>query len=214
MAATDAELYARWTEGEREAGDELLARHLPRVRRFFAYKVTARSDAEDLVGKTLEVCAKTLGRARPDAPFTTFLFAVARNVLRDYIKARSRRANKEVDDIDVLALADLGPSPSVVVAEREEQRLLLEALRSIPLNYQIVLELAYFEGMSRSEIAQLLDRPQGTVASQLRLGRTRLDQSLMALADSQEVLESTMTDLAMWARALRTSLDAGQEQHA
>ena len=208
MHSSDAELYEQWVAGDRGAGDRLLRRHIAPIRRFFAYKVTAPSDAEDLVAKTLEVTARRLGVLRADASFGGFLFAVARNVLRDYLKTRAR--SRTDIDADVLSIADLGPSPSCIVGEREEQRLLLEALRSIPLNYQIVLELSYFEGLSRTEIAELLERPPGTIASQLRLGRNRLDQRLLALAKSPAILESTMTDVRKWALELRMSLDTSR----
>ena len=63
---------------------------------------------------------------------------------------------------------------SAEAAQHEEQRLLLEALRRIPLDLQIAIELHYWEGMSGPDLAQVLDIPEGTVRSRLRRAREPL----------------------------------------
>ncbi len=202
-AAPDRQLYELWREGRRDAGGRLLERHIPRVRRFFTYNVT-RDEADDLLSKTLEIVAKRASAVDAADQFGAFLYGVARNVLRDHVKAGRRR--RSAPESTLSSLVDPTPSPLENRVCREEERLLLEALRSLSLEHQAVLELSYFEELSRSEIAELLQLPPGTVASRLRLGRNQLGQHLLRLQGSEVALESTLSDVRFWARSLRASL--------
>jgi RNA polymerase sigma-70 factor (ECF subfamily) len=196
--ATDFELLKAWREGDRQAGDELFMRHFDSLYRFFARKVTG--DVEDLVQKTFLACVEGQETFRQDASFRTFLFAIARNLLYRYWRSRSRSG--EVD-FTVTSLQDLGPSPSLAIKARQEQRLLLEGLRRIPLDLQIALELHYWEGMSGPDIAVVLDVPEGTVRSRLRRGREVLIEKIGELAQSAEVLQATTCNLDRWAESLK-----------
>jgi RNA polymerase sigma factor (sigma-70 family) len=207
--ADDSKLYARWATGDREAGGHLIDRYLGQLGRFFSNKVVASPDTEDLVALTFEVCAKNLGKFRGESSFRTYLYGIARNVLRDYVKKRGRRPSEV--DFRVTRVVDLGPSPSVILGERKEQALLLAAMRAIPLELQIVLELSFFEEMTQAQIAEVLDLPPGTVASRIRRGKTLLFEQIEALADTPQLLESTMHGLRDWARSIREHLDARDE---
>ena len=210
---TDDELYAAWEAGDRDAGSRLVDRHLEGVGRFFANKVANPADTEELVGETFEVCAKTLGRFGRNSAFRTYLFGIARNVLRDYIKKKGRRPKEGDVDFHVTSIRDLAPSASVIVGEHKEQALLLEALRAIPLAYQMVIELSFFEGMTQAEIGQVLQMPPGTVASRIRKGKSLLFAQIERLADSPGVLESTMHGLADWAASIQAQLRDDDKTH-
>ena len=93
-------------------------------------------------------------------------------------------------------------------ARRRDQELLLQALRSIPVDLQIALELHYWEGMRGPELAAVLDIPEGTVRSRLRRGKQLLGEKMVEIGASEEQLETTMTNLDGWARALRDWLAA------
>ena len=88
-ALSDEILLARWREGEARAGAVLIARHHESLARFFLTK--AGTDGEDLVQATfLGLLGGGLERFRGEASFRTFLFAIARNKLLEYIRARVR----------------------------------------------------------------------------------------------------------------------------
>ena len=147
--------------------------------------------------------AAGLDRFRAESSVRTYLFAIAHNVLREYLRKRDKEAGRAAP---LHSVADLGPSPSIVLAEHEQQRLLLHALRALPFDDQVVLELSFFEDMSRAQIAEVTGMPAGTVAGRLRRAKTQLQTQLEKLASDPAVLASTTTDLAHWAQSLREAL--------
>jgi RNA polymerase sigma-70 factor (ECF subfamily) len=204
MDDSDEELYRRWAEGEVRSGSRLVDRYLGAMSRFFANKVTQSGDVEDLVGRTFELCVRSLGRFERASSFRTYLYGIARKVLRDYIKKKSRQP--AAVDFETTMLRDLGPSASIVAGAKAEQRLLVEALRSIPIEYQIAIELSFFEELTRREMAEILELPPGTVASRIRRAQTLLHEAMEAAAASPEILRSTRRGLESWIRAVRGQL--------
>lgn len=202
MPSTDQELLAAWREGDRRAGGELIDRHFKSLYRFFANKVGRPDEAEDLVQRTFTGAVSGLVRFRSDASVRTWLFAIARNVLRQWAEERARKRGREVA-MATASVADLGVGPSTLIGQHREQRLLLEALRRIPLESQLALELAYWEQLTAREIGEVLDCPEGTARSRLRKAKQELRASLDALARTREELESTVNGLEDWARELR-----------
>lgn len=202
--ATDRELLERWAAGRSEAGEELFSRYFRPVCGFFANKVGTDVLLEDLVQRTFVACVEARARYRGDATFSTFLFGIAANVLREHYRELHRGQRLEdmdAEDMERMAVADLVPSPSLVVAERASDRLLLEALRHIPLWSQIIVEAHYWEGLTTAQLAQMLDIPQGTAKSRLRRARELL---LAAVREAEgSGVETTQTDLDEWAAKLR-----------
>ena len=203
--ASDEQVYAAWASGDLRAGGVLVDRYLGPMTRFFANKVSDRSVADDLVSETMKSCASSLGRFRGESSFRTYIYGIARNVLRTHIRKVGRMQNDP--DLTVTAMKDVGPSASSVVGRKREHRLLLEALRSIPVDLQMILELSYFEDMSRRQIAETLDMPQGSVATKMARARKLLRQEMEAMAESTAVLESTVAGLDNWAHAVRKLMD-------
>src|SRR5262249_11744072 len=95
-------------------------------------------------------------------------------------------------DLSITSLADLRTSPSQRVARNEEEQLLVAALRRIPLEYQIALELAYWESLSGPEIAAVLEIPENTVRSRLSRARQALREQIELLASSPAVRDQTL----------------------
>ncbi|MCA9710278.1 MAG: sigma-70 family RNA polymerase sigma factor [Myxococcales bacterium] len=203
---SDAELVAAFREGDTRAGNTLVDRYYGRVLGFFRNKVPTH--ASDLAQRTFLGCFDGLGRMRSDDNFRRFLFAVACNQLRKHYDT-SRREGERIDYGSVSS-ADLDPSPSRIAASHQEQQALLEALRRIPLDYQIVLELHFWEDMTAPEIATTLELALGTAKTRIRRGRQLLEQALAEQALAPGVRESTIGDLDGWARQLRDQVRAGQ----
>jgi RNA polymerase sigma-70 factor (ECF subfamily) len=208
--SSDVELLTRWRAGDREAGEMLFERYYQHVERFFVNKVGA--EIRDLVQDTFAALVKNQARVEEGRRFRSYLFSVAYHVLNDHLRDKYRRAAHEEVDIAELSSQALSPSPSTALAERDEQRLLLEGLRRIPLADQSLLELFYWEDLTTTDIAAILDIPRGTVKSRLKSARERLEQALRQLSDSDEVLASTLSGLETWARQCRVLLGRANEE--
>jgi len=147
--------------------------------------------------------ADRIGRFRGQSSFRTYLFGVAHNVLRSHL--RKRRREGERFEPGVTSVFDLGLSPTTLIAQRKEQLLVLQALRRVPLDHQVVLELYYWEAMTAKELAEVLEIPEGTVRGRIRRAKQLLEEQLAKLAETDD-LESTMSNLDNWARSLRAKV--------
>lgn len=192
--AADLELLDAWRGGDDAAGEALFDRHFEAVYRFFCNKVGR--DVDDLVQQTFLGCLEARERLRGDASFRTFVFAVARKQLLRYREGRYRgHAGPDFQDSRV---ADLEASPTQLVVEHEEQALLLRALRRLPLDLQIAVELFYWESLRGADLALVLDIPHGTVRSRLRRARELLRKEVEQLAEDAALVESTLGDFERW----------------
>lgn len=195
---TDRALLARWRSGDRSAGDVLFLRHFDSVYAFVRTKVT--DDVEDLVQRTFLALVQADLDASPIRSVRSWLLGTARHLLFSHWRARRSF------EPSASSLAELSPSPSSILVGRAEQRLLAGAIRRIPVDHQIVLELFYWEGMTGDEIAVCLGEPVGTIRSRLRRARELLEHALSEVAESPELLASTVGDLERWMLAMRDQL--------
>lgn len=200
--ATDTELLEAWRTGDAAAGESLFDRHFAAVTRFFRNKVGDRLD--DLVQTTFMTLLESPHGYRGEGSFRGYLFGVAYNVLRRYLRDLQR---DDRIDFGVTSVHEAGASPSAVLDARREHQRLLEALRRIPLEHQTLLELYYWESMSASTIAHVLDVPEGTVRTRLRRAKALLQEHLGRIIEDREQLESTLARLDDWARSIRNHLD-------
>jgi RNA polymerase sigma factor (sigma-70 family) len=198
----DRSLLAAWQAGDEASGAELFRRHYAAVLRFFRTKVGPA--APDLVQRTFLACLESRTRIASGS-FRSFVFGVARNVLLMHFRG-SRREREHLDFCECSA-ADLGASPTSLIGHEREAQQLLQALRSIPLEYQIVLELYYWEGLNSREIADTDGSPEATIRTRLRRAKQRLEQRLGELAMSPQAARETATNLELWARRLRDQLE-------
>ncbi len=196
LESNDAELLEAWRSGRSDAGEQLFRRHYDTIERFFVNKVGAERVA-DLVQETFVACVEARDRVADGSRFRAYLLTIAYRVFCRHLRSKYRTGANV--DLEVLSVAAVEASPSSVAARAEEQRLLLEGLRAIPVNYQVVLELHYWEQLSTNEIAEVLGVPPGTVRSRLRRGRDALSAAMASIARSPSLLESTLTRLEDWA---------------
>lgn len=201
----DFALLDQWGAGDRSAGNTLLQRHFDTVYRFFAGKIGDDGEVDDLIQRTFLACVEARETFRREAAFRTFLLAVARHELFGHFR-RSRTQEARSTPLGTMSVAELGSSARSVMVRREEERLLLCALREIPLDLQIAIELHYWEGLSTSELARVLEIPQGTVKSRLRRAREALHEAMARSARDSATLESTLSDFDRWAVEVRERL--------
>lgn len=194
--STDGELFAAWRDGDQSAGNKLLGRYFPLLYRFFRNK--AGPDTEDLIQQTFLTCVKQRQAFRGDCSFRTFLLRVARTRLYDFIRSRSRQPTA---DFGVTSVIDLGIGQSAEFARNEVQRAVALTLQALPVDFQVPLELHYWDELSGREISEILEIPEGTVRGRLRRGKELLKKGLekrlgeRAGVDLQACLDQTRDSL-------------------
>jgi RNA polymerase sigma-70 factor (ECF subfamily) len=167
--ASDGQLIARVGEGDRQAFETLYTRYARAVFGLALRRLGDREQAEDAVQETFTSVWRSAGSYRPDrGPGAPWLYTVARNAIVD--RARARR--------DVAADPPDAPSLEPGPAERAEAAwqafVVHRSFQSLPPHERAVLELAYWSGLSQSEIAEFLNIPLGTVKTRTRNGLARL----------------------------------------
>lgn len=201
MNPTDGELLERWRAGDSESGEALFERYYDILERFFVNKV---NDAvPDLVQETFTRCVQNHDKIR-DNQFRLYLFGIAYNVLHAHLRARYRGATPL--DMSQTSVYDVAPGPLTLIVRRREHRLLLEALRTISIDDQVVLELHYWENLTTDEIGEVLGIPAPTTRGRLQRARDKLGEVMQRLTESSQDLATTVASLEDWAKDCRDHL--------
>jgi RNA polymerase sigma-70 factor (ECF subfamily) len=167
--ATDAELLVRVADRDREAFELLYQRYVRSMLGLALRRLRDRQRAEDAVQETFAAVWRSAASYRPErGAAAPWLYAVARNAIIDRLRARNEPAAEAPD----LPSSEPGP------ADRAESSFLAwrvhRALEELPPKEREVIELAYWSGMSQSEVAEYLHIPLGTVKTRTRSALSRL----------------------------------------
>jgi len=202
----DSTLLSDWRAGDRASGLRLFRRHYPPIFRFFQSKLA--TEAEDLTHETFLACLEQGGQLREGASVRAYLFGIARHLLVDRFRRHHRRDARTDPLVD--SIAELVGSPGAVLDSNDSRRLLLLALRRLPIDLQIMVELYYWEEFSVRETAEVVGVPEGTVKSRLSRARRLLSEHIESMRDVPEALRSqTIQDMEQWAVRLRDMLSEG-----
>ncbi|HXG95049.1 MAG TPA: sigma-70 family RNA polymerase sigma factor [Blastocatellia bacterium] len=113
-----------------------------------------------------------------------WLLTIARSRAIDRLRAGKHEQNKEsLDNIAEVSSSSISPEDATVYSER--QRLVRAALDQLSPEQREVIELAYYGGLSHSEIALKLGQPLGTVKTRTRLGMIKLREMLRPVMEGQ-----------------------------
>ncbi len=207
----DNELLEAWRAGDRQAGSRLIGARSREITWFFRNKVFDEDDVPDLVSQTFLRCVSARDRFEGKTSFRRFMYAIAGNVLREYLRAKAKRAREQVD-FTAVCIRELQPrSLSSLHSEKRQVQALLEALREVSVDDQVVLELKYFEGMSARQLGDVLGIPEGTVRGRLARGLDRLRARVQTQLEEHGGSGSiTLDDIESWGRELRRLRGADQ----
>jgi RNA polymerase sigma-70 factor, ECF subfamily len=165
----DGELLLRVAAGERPAFEALYARYARPVYGFALRRLGDQGRAEDAVQETFASIWRSARTYRPErGPAAPWLYAVARNAIADRGRARGETP-ADVPD----APAD-EPTPLEHAEGAWLRWRLHRALDELPERERDVIALAYWRGLSQSEVAEALGLPLGTVKTRTRAALSRL----------------------------------------
>ena len=161
--------------GDREAFAAAYDRH-SRAALGLAVRMTgSREAAEEVVQETFVGLWRRADQFQASrGSLRTFVLGIARNRSIDALRRDAARVRTRASDLGVEHTHEAVDRTDVEVARRDEAASVRAALDSLPRLQRRVIELAYFAGLSHSEIALQLGLPIGTVKSRIRLGLGKL----------------------------------------
>jgi len=181
--AGDAALVGRMAGGDEQALGALYDRWSSVVQSLVQYIVRDPAEAEDVVEETFWQAWRQAGRYQAArGGVSTWLLTIARSRALDRLRALRRR---RAELVPLAELADVvaseAPTPAVAAELRERAAMVAGALRELPAEQRQALELAYFSGLSQSEIAERTGQPLGTIKTRMRLAMQKLRGRLAVL---------------------------------
>lgn len=185
LASQDARLVARVADGDAAALTTLYDRHGRTAFALARAMVGSASDAEDVVASTFTQLWQTASRfdsARGSV--AAWITTMTRSRALDLLRAQRRRTrlHERAATADAegfaLPLGGGGDTPDVDVERAEVAHAVRASLVALPAAQRQAIELAFFGGLSHSDIAAALDEPLGTVKTRIRSGMLKLRDTL------------------------------------
>lgn len=187
-------LVLRAQKGDIRAFEELVGAHIAQVRRFAQAFARDDSDAADLAQDALVKVYRSIGSYRFQSAFSTWLYAIIRNVFLDGARSRAGKERAlelpfDVRHIDITrpsAAEDMARADAQIEREQERQRV-WRALAEVQAEFRATLVLFDIEGLTYEEVAAIEGVPLGTVKSRLSRGREQLRRLLTTSTDVADV---------------------------
>ena len=183
--ADDADRLARVAAGDATELARLYDRHARSVYSMALRVLGYEADAEDVVQEVFAQVWRQADRySERRGTVIAWLLNMARTRAIDRLRARRARPDTGVatrqETLDDRAATTVDPVDALA-AERDAERV-RRALEQLPMLQRLALELAYFEGLTQTEIADRLEEPLGTVKTRIRLGLLKLRDALSGSA--------------------------------
>ncbi len=177
-------LQDTWVEGLRRQDPSVLRTVVEafndRLSAVVAGLLSDHQAVEDVVQETFVKAYQRIHKFHGRSSLYTWLYRIAVNGAKDYLKARRRRPARSLDDFAGRGALQAGSVPAIEGMAKREQRILLrEGIEALPDRFRRVLVLREIEGMSYQDIAEVLGLTLGTVESKIFRARKRLRAHMM-----------------------------------
>ena len=187
VAADDAQLVVRSLKQDHEAFGQLIDRHASRIITLAYRMVGDRAEAEDLAQEAFLTAFKALPTFRADAKFSTWLYRIAANKCKDWLRAK--RPGMGQQDVDIDELLDMQvadeQTPERLLSQQQVGRELEQAILRLPPLYREAFVLKHVEGLSYEEMEAILGVQGDTLKMRVYKGRLQLSRELAALNPAQ-----------------------------
>jgi RNA polymerase sigma-70 factor (ECF subfamily) len=184
MTSVDHNLAEKAARGDVEAFAQLVRSHSGLVYRV-ALRILGIEDAQDASQEVWIRVWRNVKSFRGESAFSTWLYKVTVNTcLSAHRKEKDREAREfgsELSHLPVVTGIEDDPESAALASERREE--LLRALRSVRAEHRAALVLRHMEGLSYTEVAEILEVPDGTAKGWVSRGRAAL---LVALSEEEE----------------------------
>jgi RNA polymerase sigma-70 factor (ECF subfamily) len=151
MAPDEQQLIQNALRGDKESFTTLVRQYQNRVFGFIMRMTANRDTALDLTQETFLAAFQHLDGFRGDSSFSTWLFQIAANKTKNFLK----RAGREVPLSDGYDQPSNVDRPDIDLEKREQERLLAKAVEALPYKQRVTFALRYFEQMKFADIARI-----------------------------------------------------------
>jgi RNA polymerase sigma-70 factor, ECF subfamily len=175
----DEDLMELVDAGEMRAFEVIFDRHAG-AGYSLAYRMCGRRAlAEDIVQEAfLSLWRSGTGYDRARGSVRSWVLSAVHNRAIDALRRTGAKAGRDVSDEGIAERLRAPEATDTEVERRDEARRVRSALDELPADQRRVIELAYFGGLTHSQIAEVLELPPGTVKGRMRLGLTKMRQAL------------------------------------
>jgi RNA polymerase sigma-70 factor (ECF subfamily) len=175
----DRKLVKLAQEGSEEAFSELVRMYQSKVFNMALNFTRDRETADDLSQEIFLKAYLALPKFRFGSEFGTWLYRVALNHVRDFLRKKGKVKEVSLEEIREIPISDDGVEKREKEQEEERTKRLLHAhVETLPVKYRIVLTLRDIQGLSYDEITRVLKVSPGTVDSRLHRARKMLRKKL------------------------------------
>jgi len=186
-AEQDANDMARLSAGHDAALNAIMDRHAERLFHYLLRQLNNETDAADIAQETFVRVYHHRTSFQPGQNFSTWLYTIATNLVRDRFRWRKRhpQVSLDADDQETAALKevlpDSAPSPSDQTDTNERAVEVRKAIASLPDDLRTVVILSEYDGLPHAQIASILKCSSKAVESRLYRARAHLRQRLESL---------------------------------
>jgi RNA polymerase sigma-70 factor, ECF subfamily len=179
----DAQLVARSLKQDHEAFGQLIDRHASAIVNLAYRMVGNRAEAEDLAQEAFLTAFKALSTFRADSKFSTWLYRIAANKCKDWL--RVKRPGQGPYDVDADEVLDLyvaeERTPEQLLSQQQVGQELEQAIQRLPPLYREAFVLKHVEGLSYEQMEDILGVKGDTLKMRVYKGRLQLSRDLTAL---------------------------------
>jgi len=187
----DSQEMARLAAGHGEALNNLMERHAEKLFHYLIRALQNEEDASDLAQETFTRVYQNREKFKTHQKFSTWLYAIASNLVRDRYRWRTRHPQMSLDAVNEATGNEFGeslpaqtPSPSETVQSRERSELVRCAVAALPEELRMPLILAEYEEKSHAEIGEILRCSAKAVEGRISRARQQLRASLGQLLET------------------------------
>ena len=160
----DATLIKLASSGDSEAFSVLYARYIDRIYNYVYYRTSNTNDAEDLTARVFHRAYRHISNYKEKGyPFSAWLYRIAHNLVANWYRDNKRKNEIPLDDSLPLVASQSHPERSLI--HMEEQKTLMDAIKTLPTERQELLILKFVEPLTNAEIAMIMGRSEGAIKS-------------------------------------------------
>ena len=180
----DRLLIKRAREGDQKAFEELLNKYRNLVYHVMMKMVRNPQEAEDLSQEAFIKAFRALGSFNEEFAFSTWLMKIATNNCIDFLRKKKLKTYSIDEPIQYkdervkIEVPDHEPTPEKLLLREERNKMLDDAIQSLPPRYRHVIVLRHKEEKSYEDISEILKLPLGTVKARIFRAREMLNKKI------------------------------------